>query len=199
MWDEAQVRKYGSHVPDKGWCRTGEEEDKGVGEDELRSVLFSEYIRNNPPESWSVGIALEYLRNVIEEEGPFDGILGISEGASVAATLLIEDIQEHKANHTQSPFRCAIFFIGAPAWSVDGTKPYLAEEHGEIIPVPTCHIMGAQDILNEAADALLKTCNGDKAYVVSHPGGHKIPQDYETNKLVADWVRVQERDFLEGQ
>ena len=166
--------------------------------DERRNVLFADYIENNPPEPWSVSVALEYLHNIIEDEGPFDGVLGVSEGASVAATLLIEDIQAHQAQNTRSPLRCALFFIGAPAWSADGTKAYLAEEHGQVIDVPTCHVMGAKDILKEAAEALLNICVADKALVVPHPGGHAIPQDYEINKRVADWVREQEQEILKG-
>lgn len=33
--------------------------------------------------------ALDYLYQIIEEEGPFDGIIGYSEGATVAATLIL--------------------------------------------------------------------------------------------------------------
>ena len=143
-------------------------------------------------------MALDYLYNVIEDEGPFDGVIGVSEGASVAATLLIDDIQACKAKQTQSHFRCGIFYIGAPAWSADGTRPWLAEEHGQVIDLPTCHIMGVNDTFKEGAKALLEICNSNKARVVLDPGGHRIPQDYETNKLMADWVREQERNLLAG-
>ena len=191
VWHEAHVRKYGL----KGWWgKPGEEQD--VDED-LLTLLFAEYIKN-PPEPWSVGIALEYLHNIIKDEGPFDGVIGISEGASVAATLLIEDIQACKARQTRSPLRCGIFYIGAPAWLADGTKAWLAEEHGQVIDVPTCHIMGVKDVFREGAEQLLKICESDKAFVINDPGGHRIPQDYETNKLVADWVRERERELLKG-
>ena len=150
------------------------------------------------PEPWSVGVTLDYLYNVMEDEGPFDGVIGISEGASVAATLLIEDIQACKAKQTRSRFRCGIFYIGAPAWWADGSKAWLAEEHGQVIDLPTCHVMGMNDVFKEGAEALLKICNSDKALVIADPGGHRIPQDYETNKRMADWVREQKRDLLGG-
>ena len=130
----------------------------------------------------------------MEDEGPFDGVMGISEGASVAATLLIEDTQACKARNTRSSFRCGIFFIGAPAWYADGTKPWMAEQDGQVIDVPTCHVMGAEDVLRIGAEQLLKICDSDKTLVIADPGGHRIPQDFDTNKLVADWIRERERE-----
>ena len=162
-------------------------------------MLYSELLKNSP-EPWSVIIALEYLHNIMEDEGPFDGVMGVSEGASVAATLLIEDLQACKARNAQSSLRCGIFFIGAPAWYADGTKPWIAEQHGQVIDVPTCHIMGTNDILKIGAEQLFKICDADKALVIADPGGHRIPQDFDTNKQVADWIREQERErvALEG-
>lgn len=195
VWYEAHVRKYGAPSVEKGWW--GKMEEEKDADDELLTLLFSEYM-NNPPEPWSVGIALEYLHNIIEDEGPFDGVIGISEGASVAATLLVEDLQACKAKQIRSNLRCGIFFIGAPAWWADGTKAWLAEEHGQVIDVPTCHVMGSKDVFKEGAEQLLKICDSEKALVITDPGGHRIPQDYETNKLVADWVRFQERELAKG-
>lgn len=192
---EAAVRKYGLPSKERGcWDKTGGERDIDI---EALTVPLAEYLKN-PPEPWSVGIALEYLHNIMEDEGPFEGVIGISEGASVAATLLIEDIQACKARQTRSHFRCGIFYIGAPAWWPDGTRAWLAEEHGQMIDLPTCHIIGANDVFRIGGEELLKICDLDKALVISDPGGHRIPQDYETNKLMADWVREREREMLRG-
>ena len=183
----------------------GEPRNNGPPDDENRSLQktytekdFVEYIKNHQPDPLSVGMALEYLHNIIEDEGPFDGLIGVSEGASVAATLLIEDIKACNATNTRSALRCAIFFIGAPAWWADGSNAWLAEEHGQVIDVPTCHIMGMNDVFKQGAEQLLKICNADKALAIGVPGGHRIPQDYETNKLITDWVRERERESLEG-
>ena len=39
-------------------------------------------------------------------------------------------------------------------------------------------------------------CEGDKATVVRDGGGHRIPQDWETNGRIAEWVREREREFV---
>ena len=184
-WESDDLEEFGDHI-----------RSLGPPAETPSPFPLAEFLKR-PPEPWSVGVTLDYLYNVIEDEGPFDGVIGISEGASVAATLLIEDIQACKAKQTQSRFRCGIFYIGAPAWWADGSRAWLAEEHGQVIDLPTCHVMGMNDIFKEGAEALLKICNSDKALVIADPGGHRIPQDHETNKLMADWVREQERNVLE--
>lgn len=167
------------------------------GDDKL-APLFTEYMQNSP-EAWSIVVALEYLHNIIEDEGPFHGVIGVSEGASVAATLLAEDIQSCKAKQTRSDFRCGLFYIGAPAWSADGMRVLSGDEDGHIINLPTCHIIGATDVFKVGAEQLLKICNRDTALVINDPVGHRIPQDMPTNQQIADWIRVQERVFVKGE
>lgn len=151
------------------------------------------------PEPWSVSVALEYLHNIIEDEGPFHGVIGVSEGAAVAATLLVEDLQSRAAGGTRSDLRCGLFYIGAPAMSADGTRAVLYEEDGQVVNVPTCHVMGVKDMFRVFAEPLLKICDPDKALVINDPGGHRIPQDVETNDLIAEWIRQQQREFVKEQ
>ena len=55
-----------------------------------------------------------FLRSVIEEDGPYDGIIGFSQGASLAASLLL--CYEHQRaevtdrSEVETPFKVAIFF-----------------------------------------------------------------------------------------
>lgn len=51
----------------------------------------------------------EFLRSVIEEDGPYDGVIGFSEGASLAASfLLCEEYRLHYGG--KSAFKSAVFF-----------------------------------------------------------------------------------------
>jgi hypothetical protein len=190
---DTHVQKHG--VPNLKEGMWGIDVEPEQLEDDKLAPLFIQYM-NNPPEPWSVGVALEYLHNIIEDEGPFHGVIGVSEGASVASTLLIEDIQHCQAVGIRSNFRCGLFYIGAPAWSADGTKAVLSEEYGQVINIPTCHVMGAKDVFKVGAEQLLKICNSDEALVIHDSGGHRMPQDMPTNKKIADWVREQEREFM---
>jgi hypothetical protein len=83
---------------------------------------------------------LEYLYEVLETEGPFDGIVGYSEGATIAGTLLLHE-QMRDQNEGRIPvLRCALFFGGWPPMrpTLDGIV--LADESELMIDVPTVHI-----------------------------------------------------------
>ena len=197
QWD-ANLLDYAAHVEKHGITQlkkfiwgTDAADDEPRDKDRPLSAPYTD----SPPEPWSVGVALEYLHNIMEDEGPFHGVIGISEGASVAATLLVEDIQACKAKQTKSDFRCGLFYIGTPAWSADGLKAILPETDGQVIDVPTCHVLGARDVFKVGAELLLGICDGETALTISDPGGHRIPQDVPTNQQIAGWVREQEREF----
>ena len=198
QWDE-NLLDYGAHVEKHGitqlknfiWGTDTVEEKRK--EDKPRSTPYTDF----PPEPWSVSVALEYLHNIMEDEGPFHGIIGVSEGACVAATLLVEDIQACKAKQTKSDFRCGLFYIGTPAWSADGMRAILPDEDGQVIDIPTCHVMGVRDVFKVGAELLRGICDEDRALIISDPGGHRIPQDAPTNEQIADWIREQERGFAE--
>jgi hypothetical protein len=60
------------------------------------------YERGSPRE---VQAAQDYLRSIIDEDGPYDGVIGFSEGAALAASLLLSD-----ESAAEPPFTLAIFF-----------------------------------------------------------------------------------------
>ncbi|KGO72707.1 Serine hydrolase FSH [Penicillium italicum] len=61
------------------------------------------------PSTVSVAAAHDTVRKVIEEKGPFDAVLGFSQGAAVAASILL-----HAQIAGQTPPFQAAIFIGSP-------------------------------------------------------------------------------------
>lgn len=53
------------------------------------------------------------LRQIIEEDGPYDGVIGFSEGAALAAGLLLSDEYFHR----EPTFKVAIFFNSVMVFS----------------------------------------------------------------------------------
>ncbi|RDL33233.1 uncharacterized protein BP5553_08672 [Venustampulla echinocandica] len=85
------------------------------GQLESDCVIGLEKVSKGPYYRWNIGLASseilaahEYIRTVIEEEGPFDGVMGFSQGSALAASMLLQ----HEIDHPKSPppFRFAIFF-----------------------------------------------------------------------------------------
>lgn len=68
--------------------------------------------------------AYDQLYTVIEEEGPFDGILGFSHGGTLAAGFLIQHAKRFP--HDPPPVRCAIFINSLPPFRMNpGEKPVI--------------------------------------------------------------------------
>jgi hypothetical protein len=83
----------------------------------LYTTSFSKlplYTYYNPLDPHSILQTESELLQIIKDEGPFDGVLAYSGGASLAAQLIIKDMQDHpfKLPH-ERPFRFAIFINGA--------------------------------------------------------------------------------------
>lgn len=86
---------------------------------------------------------LDYLYEVMEKEGPFDGVVGYSEGATIAGTLLLHEQMRDREEGRIPKLKCALFFGGWPPMrpTLDGIV--LADESDLMIEVPTVHIGGS--------------------------------------------------------
>ena len=84
--------------------------------------------------------AIDYLYRIMEDVGPFDGIVGYSEGATVAATLLLHEQRRFEVEGRPPMFKCALFFAGWPPMTPDLASIVLADESDLTINIPTCHI-----------------------------------------------------------
>jgi len=143
----------------------------------------------------STGGALQYLFDIMEEQGPFEGIIGYSEGATVAATLLLhEQIQFHEKGIAPM-FKYAIFFAGWPPVDPATHSILLSDESETTIEIPTCHIIGSMDPYLHGSLALYNVCDPDSAYLFDHAKGHTLPRDKETVKELGDVVRKAIEDY----
>ncbi|MCJ1355748.1 MAG: hypothetical protein MMC33_005740 [Icmadophila ericetorum] len=131
----------------------------------------------------SVSDACAYVQEIVNgSDGPFDGIIGFSQGASLAATYLIRKPRD-------AQLECAVFICATPAMDAEGTGFVLADEPHDTITIPTAHITGFQDSLRKAGLALYNICDPHTATHFEHNKGHLLPRDPETNKTLASIIR----------
>jgi hypothetical protein len=93
-----------------------------LGNWSLFTTSFSDqplYGYYNPISAASIAQTETELLDIVEAEGPFDGVLGYSSGAGLAAQLIVRD-QERYPNKMPSerPFRFAIFFNGTTPFRI---------------------------------------------------------------------------------
>ena len=153
--------------------------------------------------------AMDYLYGIMEEEGPFDGIIGYSEGATVAATIILHEQRRFETEGRIPTFKCALFFAGWPPMSPDFDVLVLADQSDLSINIPTCHIskyhhkclyvdglsakhfeVGSLDPYLAGSIALFNVCDMDSAHLFDHGKGHTLPRDKHTVKELGDVIRT---------
>lgn len=139
-----------------------------------------------------VSMMLEYVCNVIEEEGPFQGIIGISEGAMAAATFLIDYLEMCRKTGSPRMFKWGVFFIGGPPVKLDGKGWILSDESDLRITIPTCHVIGRKDPLALMSGSLWNVCDPKSRVFLTHERGHIIPHEPILMAGVAGFVRAHE-------
>lgn len=110
----------------------------------------------------SVSLVYDY----VHRNGPFDGILGFSQGASMAHLLLAME----QNNEIKLGFRFAILFSGFLSLS-----SVHAHYRCITLEIPTLHIYGTGDqVVAHDKSEKLKSMFSD-SQVIAHGGGHFVP------------------------
>jgi predicted esterase len=145
-----------------------------------------------------IEIGLGHLAKVLKEEGPFDGVIGFSQGGACAAMLasLLEPNRRaafeavypsggmrypesfeadtgfiEEAIHP--PLKFAVSYSGFAATGTDLYKAFYEPK----ISTPMLHFLGTLDAVVEEKRslALVEACENSEGRVVYHPGGHFLP------------------------
>lgn len=116
---------------------------QGPSEDSSGSDTDSDIMETSTPVASahrSTDHAIKYLLEVVKRDGPFDAIVGYSEGATVAATMLLYQQRMQKLWGAKPLFKYAIFFAGWPPLDPKTHDIVLADESEERIQTRTLHI-----------------------------------------------------------
>uniref|UniRef100_A0A803LZT4 Serine hydrolase domain-containing protein n=1 Tax=Chenopodium quinoa TaxID=63459 RepID=A0A803LZT4_CHEQI len=126
---------------------------------------------------------ISYLCNYITTNGPFDGLLGFSQGATLSA-LLIGYQSQGKVLKDHPPFK---FFI-----SVSGSKfriPSICEvAYKEPNKAKSVHFIGEKDWLKLPSEDLAAAFQDP--LIIRHPQGHTVPRlDEAVSEKLLNWVK----------
>ena len=130
----------------------------------------------------SVQEAYQLLYDVLSEDGPFDGMLGFSHGATLAMMFLTQHSLTNILEPPWSMVGCAVFIAGPSPFDVDGRrlKGKVGEEVGaRLLGIPTVHVVGMKDDLYEDAMKMYELCDERSRVQVIHEKGHVVPRDGE--------------------
>lgn len=139
----------------------------------------------------NIKAVVDRLIGLMEAEGDIEGVIGYSEGAEIAASLILEEARRKRETGREPVLKCAVLICGWPPMDPVSGKIVLADEEfeGDMITIPTCHVVGAADPFLDAAMALYNLCDPDSADLFDHGGGHVIPRGRDTIGDITDVVR----------
>ena len=122
---------------------------------------------------------LRYLQEVIEQQGPFDGVLGYSMGSCVAASLL--------AAVPDGTFRFALLSAGYAPTTTPSIMASLASR--KPLRVASLHMHGAHDFIPKTMlDELMAYFDESSRELCAHPGGHDLPRDSQHVEQFVEFV-----------
>ncbi|KAK4121886.1 hypothetical protein N657DRAFT_691850 [Parathielavia appendiculata] len=136
--------------------------------------------------------AINCVFQTMEADPDIQGLLAYSEGATIGATLVLEDGRRAVRDGRPRRIKCAIFLSGWPPLCEcegGGTSVLLAGETEDMVDIPTLHVMGCNDPYLAGAMSLYNMCDEDTAELLDHGKSHNVPRDADTIELICDAIR----------
>ncbi|KAI8645843.1 serine hydrolase FSH [Parasitella parasitica] len=136
--------------------------------------------------------SIEFIKDVLIKEGPFDGIMGFSQGACFAALLteLLEDRSYFpdliSPTFGHPPFKFSIIVAGFKPTMQEATNIMLNKS--KKVKTPSMHFIGDLDtlVLPEAMISLAETFENPNVF--RHPGGHYLPSNPTSRKELNKFI-----------
>lgn len=127
---------------------------------------------------------LKYIEDIMIEQGPFDGLLGFSQGAIISAGL--PGLQAKGVALTKVPKIQSLIIVGGAKFKA----PSVAQNaYASPIQCPSLHFLGENDFLKQYGLELLESCVDP--VVVNHPKGHTIPRlDEKSEQTVLKFIEM---------
>jgi hypothetical protein len=112
--------------------------------------------------------SLAHIEDICRLHGPFDGVMGFSQGGAAVA-LLVGLQRTGRALKTQPMLGFCICFAG-----IRVRDPHLDGCFNALQNVPSVHVIGDKDPVKRMTNMLIESF--DNPIVINHPKGHVVPQ-----------------------
>ncbi|ROL54227.1 Esterase OVCA2 [Anabarilius grahami] len=174
------IQNETNQEPEKS-ARSGEEDQRGWWFSDVQARSFN--AKQECESSLGLEESVEAVKTAVKDLGPFDGILGFSQGAALVAMLCA--LQEQKLQPDFN-FRFAILVAGFRSACSQHQRFY----KGPVITIPSLHVFGQDDrvIPEEMSRDLLPAFDG--AQILFHPGGHFVPAASSHRQTYQDFLKT---------
>ncbi|OQS02397.1 serine hydrolase (FSH1) [Thraustotheca clavata] len=124
-----------------------------------------------PKRSEYVGIerSLSFLQGQVDVLGPFDAVLGFSQGAAMTTLLTANYLAQGKS----APYQAVVLVCGL--LPRDGMPKNLLVDNKYLLKIPSLHILGEKDAIFKWGQHLVEAYESSSRHIYIHPDGHKFP------------------------
>nr|XP_057943251.1 esterase OVCA2 [Doryrhamphus excisus]XP_057943252.1 esterase OVCA2 [Doryrhamphus excisus] len=154
-----------AHENDDGSDAGGDQDSRGWWFSDPQARTFN--AQQQCEESSGLEESVAAVREAVKLQGPFDGILGFSQGAAFVAMLCA--LQEQHAE-PDFHFRFAVLVAAFRSTCTQHHKFYSSP-----VMMPSLHVFGLEDrVIPDRMSRELLPCFQDP-HILTHPGGHFVP------------------------
>lgn len=149
-----------------------------------------------------VNQSLDYLNDVFKTQGPFDGVWGFSQGATLThflSCIAVDNQKQSNSNPNRGDIRFNFAILTATSKSshadLDGLNSAYYK-NGMKLEIPSMHIIGKTDKITnfEKALELSEYYINPKVYV--HEFGHFIPGDKDSKNVYVEFLELMKNQTL---
>jgi len=148
-----------------------------------------------------VRAAYKWYDGILAKQGPFDGVLGLSQGAVVSIAQMLHHAETHPDASPTALFRFAIFFSCPYLPDFDDDKEQGKRITWGKIACPSLHFGGEADTewFEGGKSTFENNCVEGTATWVTHKDGHAIPKDKPTVEMILNEIsKFMKRVYSEG-
>ncbi|KAK6923809.1 Serine hydrolase FSH [Dillenia turbinata] len=188
-WPKSVLQKLDLVFLDGPFLATGKSALEGI-----HDPPYYEWFHNNRDfrEFYGLEECLLYIEDCMIKHGPFDGILGFSQGAVLAAAL--PGIQSQGAALTKVPkIKFLIIISGGKFGGIKYGLPKLATNaYSSPVQCPSLHFLGETDF--QKADGVDLMNSFVDPIAIHHPKGHTVPRlDKKSEEVVLNFIQKIEK------
>lgn len=142
-----------------------------------------DHLQRVPPAETATN-SIDNVLDIIAEEGPFDGVIGFSQGAAMIASVLAHYSTQNPLEPQTNLVKFAIFICGSKPFTYDGMSRI--DTCGKpVVQIPTAHIVGKKDQWYKESLGLHSLCDAHSARIFDHGQGHSLPVIPQVTRVVS--------------
>ncbi|XP_049373126.1 uncharacterized protein LOC125838114 [Solanum verrucosum] len=187
-WDPSIFAHFEMEFPDGIFAAGGKSDIEGIF-----PPPYFEWFQYNEDftEYENLEECISYLCEYITSKGPFDGLLGFSQGATLSG-LLLGYMEQGKILKEHPPMKLFVSISGAKF-----RDPNICNiAYKDMMKVKSVHFIGEKDWLKLPSQEL--TTAFENPLIIRHPQGHTVPRlDEEAMETLKTWTR--EIDFYSNE